>query len=176
MKEIWKDVVGYEGYYQVSNLGRVRSVPRRVARDNNGFTRHVDGRVMKGTDNGHGYLIVSLNREGKRKNHYIHRLVAAAFCENPDVKPHINHLDHNRSNNVCSNLEWCTVRENIGYSAHLMRHPKVKAKKSNTGIKYICRTKNKGREVYKVCHKQKRINRHFKTLDEAVSFLEGVVG
>ena len=173
-KELWKDIPEYEGCYQVSNYGRVRSVDRDVAHTIPGFTQHIKGFVLKGTDNGNGYLVVVLNRDGKRKNHYIHRLVAAAFCENPDKKNQVNHLDHNRQNNAADNLEWCTQKENVRYSAPLGKHPKENAKLSSVGIKYIqTRTKN-GVQVYRVVYKPKHIDKCFKTLDEAMAFLEGV--
>lgn len=171
MKGVWKDIAGYEGLYQVSNLGRVRGLPRDVPHSREGFTQHIRGCVMKGMDNGSGYLVVSLNRDGKRKNHYIHRLVASAFCENPKDKPHVNHLDHNRGNNVASNLQWCTVKENINYSAHLGRHPKKNARLSETGIKYLHKAKSHGRPCFRVSYKPRKIDRRFKTLDEALSFM-----
>lgn len=173
--EKWRDINGYEGLYQVSNLGRVRGLPRDVPHTTAGFTQHLRGGVMKGMDNGRGYLVVSLNRDGKRKNHYIHRLVASAFCENPEGKPHVNHLDHNRSNNAASNLEWCTAKENINYSAHLGRHPRENAKPTNTGVKYIRRRSRKTGDVYCVYYRKKKVHGSFNTLEEAIVFLEGVL-
>ena len=98
MNEIWRDVAGYEGLYQVSSLGRVRSF-------------HKDGRVLK-PGSKEGYLFVNLYRKGNVKNCKIHRLVAAAFISNPLNKPEVNHIDGNPSNNHADNLEWATRAEN----------------------------------------------------------------
>lgn len=94
MKEIWKDIEGYEGVYHVSNLGRVK----RVATN----------RVLQPYRNKVGYLLVYLCKNGKRKTHRIHRLVAQSFIPNQENKPEVNHLDENKSNNMVSNLEWST--------------------------------------------------------------------
>lgn len=101
MKEIWKDIEGYEGVYHVSNLGRVK----RVATN----------RVLQPYRNNVGYLLVYVCKNGKRKTHRIHRLVAQAFIPNPENKPEVNHLDENKSNNMVSNLEWSTRKENCNY-------------------------------------------------------------
>lgn len=106
--EIWVDIEGYEGLYQVSNFGRVRSLDR--IGDN--------GRIYKGvtkalSDNGRGYLQVNLKIKGKQRNLYIHRLVAQAFIPNPENKPEVNHIDGDKSNNFVSNLEWVTHVENV---------------------------------------------------------------
>ena len=107
MSEIWKDIVGYEGKYQISSLGNIRSL-----RYNGG--NHV--RNLVPIDNGHGYLSIALcDGEGKRKKFYIHRLVADAFLDNTDNLPQVNHLDHDRKNNSVDNLEWCSVHDNLLY-------------------------------------------------------------
>lgn len=99
MKETWKDVVGYEGLYQVSDLGRVRR----------------NGRELSQSRNEHGYSRVSLCKNGKPKTLYVHRLVAEAFVPNPLGLPEINHKDENPSSNAASNLEWCTSGYNKNY-------------------------------------------------------------
>jgi len=107
VSEIWKDIVGYEGKYQISSLGNIRSL-----RYNGG--NHI--RNLVPNDNGHGYLSIALcDGEGKRKLFYIHRLVADAFLDNTDNLPQVNHLDHDRKNNSVDNLEWCSVRDNLLY-------------------------------------------------------------
>jgi predicted XRE-type DNA-binding protein len=114
-KEIWKDVIGYEGLYQVSNLGRVKSLRKNL--------------IMKLCSANHGYLNVGLNKNLK-KSFYIHRLVAQAFIPNPENKPQVNHKDGNRLNNKVENLEWNTNYENMrhGYDTGLIDN-----KKENNG-------------------------------------------
>ena len=107
MKEIWKPVRNYEGLYEVSNLGRVKSL---------NYNRTGKERIMKGLDNGHGYLFVQLCKDGKVENCRINRLVAMAFLPNPDNLPEVNHKDKIRTNNKVENLEWCTTKYNVEYS------------------------------------------------------------
>lgn len=109
MNEIWKDIKGYEGQYQVSNLGRVKSLDRYVP-CNRGVTL-LKSQIMKPMER-KGYLRVSLSKDNKDTAFSIHRLVADAFVDNPDNKPQVNHIDGNKQNNIASNLEWCTNGEN----------------------------------------------------------------
>ena len=113
MEEIWKDIECFEGLYQVSNLGRVK----RVA----------TGRVLKGCKDRGGYLLVGLYKQGSASKKLIHRLVAQAFIPNPEHKSEINHIDENKTNNMVSNLEWMTAKEN---SNHGKRNERVS--KSNS--------------------------------------------
>lgn len=116
MKEIWKPVVGYEGFYEVSNTGEVRSLDR-ICRGRSG--RHVRrGRVLKQqTVRGRGYQTVTLAARKKHKNHKVHRLVAFAFIKNEDCsKIFVNHKDGCKSNNRVENLEWCTRAENNAHA------------------------------------------------------------
>lgn len=109
-QEIWKDVVGYEGLYQVSNLGRVKSCARKIDRG-----KYVEDRgdiIMSPFLNAHGYFTVMLSKRGKKKQHRIHQMVARAFIPNPENKEMINHIDCNTQNNRVENLEWCTNSEN----------------------------------------------------------------
>ena len=105
MKEIFKDIEGYEGLYQISNLGRVKSFPR------NGTYKKM--RVLKQSKNTQGYWFVNLSKNNKQKGKVIHRLIAIHFIPNPTNKPYINHKDSDRGNYAISNLEWVTGSENI---------------------------------------------------------------
>jgi len=126
--EVWKNIKGYEGSYQVSNLGRVKSLERAVALKN-GSERHLKERILKPSTNRYGYLQALLcNGSGKVKTLLVHRLVCEAFYENPENKPCVNHIDENRTNNVASNLEWCTVKENNNHGTHNARVAKAVAK------------------------------------------------
>lgn len=105
-KEIWKDIAGYEGKYQVSNLGNVRSLQYHNAK---GIMRI--GYLKPAVDN-KGYLRCALSKENKLKTFKVHRLVASAFIDNPDNLPQINHKDGNKLNNHVENLEWCNNSQN----------------------------------------------------------------
>jgi hypothetical protein len=114
MKEVWKDVVGYEGLYQVSNLGNVKSVARAVKRIGQSDLP-VKERILKQQDDKAGYKTAMLSKGGKLKLLKVHRLVAIAFIENPEGYPIINHKDENKQNNKADNLEWCTHKYNTNY-------------------------------------------------------------
>ncbi len=123
MNEIWKDVIGFEGLYQVSNLGRVKSLDRKV-NSRYGINRIISGKILKKLINTKGYLYVDLKRKCKGKKHLIHRLVAQAFIPNPENKPQVNHIDGNKQNNCVSNLEWNTISENQQHAfANHLNHP-----------------------------------------------------
>ena len=170
VQEIWRDVNGYEGIYQISDHGNVRSLAREVRQGKYGKTRPVGGMLLRPTDNGNGYLIVPLRKNGRRKNFYVHRLVAEHFVENVFCHKFVNHKDYNIRNNRAENLEWCTQRENITYSAQRMKKPHKSWKPSATNEKHIY-IKN-GR--FRVSIKGK-IDRTFPTLEEAVSAREVVL-
>lgn len=111
IEEIWRDVVGYEGLYQVSNIGRVKGVARKVVFSGNKMKNWSEKVLAIGT-NKLGYQQITLSNNTKTKRHSVHRLVALAFIERPHQKPDINHIDGNPSNNKVENLEWCTRSEN----------------------------------------------------------------
>ena len=112
--EEWKWIDGYENYYQVSNLGRVKSVDREVFYKDGRKAIHKGGPVAINT-RPNGYLKANLYKDGKMKNVTIHRLVAEAFIPNPNNYPVINHKDENKANNYVENLEWCTYKYNSNY-------------------------------------------------------------
>lgn len=115
MNEIWKDIIGYEGLYQISNLGRVKSLPRhRVV----GWADYwSEEKILKQSINNGGYKYLWLHKNGERKTYKIHRLVATAFLENPHNYRCVNHKDENRQNNIADNLEWCTHSYNNSYGS-----------------------------------------------------------
>ena len=119
MEEIWKDIEGYEGKYQVSNLGRVKRLAYTVEvqmPDGRIYERPQKERIIKPCLDSLGrYLIVALHTGKPKTNHLLHRLVAKAFIPNPDNLPIINHIDENTQNNRVDNLEWCDYLYNAQY-------------------------------------------------------------
>lgn len=119
MEEIWKGVKNYEGYYEVSNLGRVRSLPRIVRSEYRGFMRN--GQIIKHHISRNGYHLVHLYKEGKMKAFLVHRLVYATFVgEIPDGLQ-VNHIDECKENNVLSNLNLMTAKENTNWGTKIER-------------------------------------------------------
>lgn len=121
MNEIWKDIEDYKGMYQVSNTGRVRSLDhyitfydRKMQKD---VTKLIKGRLLKHRIGKLGYDVVILCKSGDRKDKKVHRLVAEAFVPNPNNYPYINHKNEIKSNNVFTNLEWCTQEYNVNYGS-----------------------------------------------------------
>ena len=121
MEEVWKDIAGYEGIYQISNYGKVKSLKNNKTR-----------KLIEDRD---GYLWVALYKNKKQKIFFVHRLVAKAFIENKTNKPQVNHKDENKKNNIVTNLEWVTAKENINYGTRTYKA----SKKHNKPIKVIYR-------------------------------------
>jgi hypothetical protein len=109
MKELWKSIEGYEGLYEISDLGNVKILERK--RPNGKLYKE---KIMRANARGN-YAEVSLYKDGKATHHLVHRLVAEAFIPNPDNLPQVNHRDENKKNNCVDNLEWCTAKYNCNY-------------------------------------------------------------
>lgn len=124
---MWKDVKGYEGYYEITETGQIRSKDR-ICVDSLGRRRFRKGEILKPDINACGYYRVTLAKDGKRKQRNLHRLIAEHFIPNPNNLPQINHKDGNKLNNDISNLEWVTVAENVihAYEHGLINHVRGK--------------------------------------------------
>lgn len=157
-KQYWREIPNYEGLYQVSNTGRVRSL---------NYRRTGKSKVMKPSTDELGYKRIDLCKNGKHKLHYIHRVVALAFIPNPNNYPIINHKDENPSNNYYKNLEWCTYEYNNNYGTKREKLSKAAKGKKYKGKMSIRRKKliehreqqirlkqqlDKIQQIYSNCH------------------------
>ena len=136
INEIWRPIKGYEGLYEVSNLGRIKSL-KRLVKKWDGY-RIVPEKILTPRANNRGYLRINLCKDGITKTFSPHRLVAEAFIPNPDNLPCVNHKDENPLNNVVSNLEWCTYSYNNSYGTRLerVRDKQINGKKSKPVLQY----------------------------------------
>lgn len=158
--EVWRDIVGYEGYYQVSNLGRVKSLDRTIV-GKDGRSKHLSERALRQYNyvrhKSEGkevtkYMFIRLCSGNVMKNFFVHKLVATAFCSKSDNDTEVNHIDENPSNNRADNLEWCTHSKNINHGG---RNRKVAERIPNR------------REVDQYTKDGKFIKRHFSISDAA---------
>lgn len=118
MVQLWKDIKGYEGLYQISNLGYVKALRYGNQKKSN------KEKIMKASPDGYGYLQLGLTKDKKTTMYKIHRLVAEAFIPNENNLPQINHKDENKVNNKVDNLEWCTLEYNINYGSRTEKYRK----------------------------------------------------
>lgn len=143
--EIWKSVKGFEGFYEVSNLGNVRTIPH-YSNYKGKSQRHIKGRIKKTCTDKYGYSFVSLYKGQKKKICKVHRLVAEAFIENKNNFPQINHKDEQKTNNAVSNLEWCDSKYNNNYGTKKIRLSKTKKKNG----KCFCKNRDQNGRFCKV--------------------------
>ena len=115
MEEIWKSVKNYDGFYEVSNRGNLRSLDR-VSATSAGVIKRTKGKVLKNTFKNNGYLTVMFSVQGISKRCHVHRIVAEAFIGNPLIKPMVNHKNGNKKDNCADNLEWVTHCENVKHA------------------------------------------------------------
>lgn len=137
MEEIWRPVVGYEEYYEVSNTGRVRTIPRTVYTNNGGYINI--GQVIKAPMLHYkGYLQVRLKVNNRPKTFFVHRLVAEAFIPNPNRYKYVNHIDEDKTNNLVGNLEWCSALYNNLHGSRLSKiSNKLRGRPAHNSIKVI---------------------------------------
>lgn len=163
MDEIWKDIKNYEGMYQISNTGKVKSF------------RNNEPRIMK-TSLLQGYPVVQLSNHNDRHTFELHRLVAEAFIPNPNNYPFINHKNEIRNDNRINNLEWCSQKMNVNHSKRKMFH-KV-SEEDHLGNKFIytkrCSTIHKGKkytyDFYRVSIPRIKVDKIFSKYDDAFEY------
>lgn len=139
INEEWKPIKCYEGLYEISNFGRVKRLGRiEYVKRSNGYSRTKQEKILKPKMHNRGYLQVSLYKNNKMINAYIHRLVAQAFIKNPNNYPCVNHKDEDKANNHVSNLEWCTIEYNDNYGTRNKRQgEKVKGRYNGPNSKQV---------------------------------------
>lgn len=161
-EEIWKDIPGYEGYYQASNLGNIRSV-ERVVFCRPGVQRKVPSKVLAKNKAGNGgYYRVMISIKGKVKYVLVHILVALSFVDNPENKEQVNHINGNKLDNRAENLEWVTQSENMlhAYNLGLQKPKSVKPRR------VIC--VDTGEIFNSILSASESINRSSSTLRQAI--------
>lgn len=142
MEEIWRDIPGYEGFYQASSLGKIRSVDHvAFCNYDRNYKRTVKGKILSPTTNRYGYSMICMSVEGKIMNKSVHQLVALAFLPNPNNFDQINHKNEIKTDNRPENLEWCDAKYNANYGTKNKRTIKNRTGKTSC-IAVCCTDKN----------------------------------
>lgn len=147
-EEIWRSIDGYEGLYEVSNTGLIRSLDRFVGNRN-----RIKGKILSIRIEKDGYCSVALSKDGKIKRYKIHRLVAQAFIPNPEGLPQVNHKDENKTNNNVDNLEWCTSKYNINYGSRLNKSLLTKSERGYIDFNMIGLDRKEYSKIWRSNHK-----------------------
>ena len=142
--EIWRDVVGFEGIYEVSNIGNIRTIEGKTTSNSKYKVRHWKQRSLKLKHDRNGYKRVCLWKDGKNNDWLVHRVVATAFISNPNNYPMINHIDGVSNHNDVDNLEWCDSNHNVNHAfdTGLMNATKTKLIRVDNGQEYVFRSKS----------------------------------
>lgn len=136
MKEIWKDIPDYEGIYQASNLGKIKSLPKNIKMPKGGYRKQKE-KFLKFSIDKDGYFKTTICKNKKPKTYYVHRLIAKTFIKNKENKSFVNHIDGNKQNNCVNNLEWCTAKENVNHAIHILKKRMKKVDKYSLDNVYI---------------------------------------
>ena len=160
--ETWKSIEGYEGLYEVSDQGRVRSLDRMVELIDKGTLckSFRPGKILSSCLVGEGYYNVNLYKNGKGKHHLVHRLVANAFIPNPNILPEVNHKDETKTNNCIDNLEWCSSQYNGAYG--------IRPNKYKTRVKQLDLNRCLIHVFDSVADAAKEIGRHYTSISHAI--------
>lgn len=162
----WKDIPGYEGYYQASIDGSIRSVTRIINSENNTVRRGKGLKIHLGSD---GYVHCMLSKQGQSNLYAVHRLVALTFIPNPENKPQVNHKDGNKKNNKVENLEWATRSENMQHAAkHELWNPKHCGDISRMNMGKPVRCVDEGLEFDSMASAAKYYQMDWQSIDDAI--------